>query len=380
VKIGIVCPYDLGRPGGVQAHILALARAMTEHGHYVRVIAPTGGRPENLGGTTIHLFGSRRSIVFNQTRIDVSLAWGGEAARLSTWLAQEAFDVLQFHTVWDPFLPWQILRRAGPAARVATFHDTPPETFQGRVTRRVFRVLSRRVARRVDRVTTVSPAPAGHLTPSPGTELAILPPAIDVSPIAAHAAAPRPDRERVEILFVGRLDARKGVEILIEAYARLEHEGLPVSLRVIGGGDRQAAVAAKVMALRLRNVSLEGPVSEEKKVGYLARADILCAPSPHGESFGLVLVEAMAAGLAVVAAANPGYSTVLAGGPPEALVPPNDVAALVQRLRAIVLSPDRRRAMADWGRANWKQHDISTWSEAFEAVFQSAIERRRARA
>ncbi|MGE4529448.1 MAG: glycosyltransferase family 4 protein, partial [Rhodospirillaceae bacterium] len=283
MKICFVCPYDMARPGGVQAHIRDAAAALAARGHTVRILAP-GAAEEAAEDGLLARFGRRRMVGFNRTRFEISLAWGGEARRLSDWMAAQRFDILHLHTPWDPFLPVQALARAGAAARVATFHDTPPDDFGGRMTRRLFRRLAPWFARRLDRVFAVSEGQFGHLAAPAGTMLQTLPPSIDLSGLLAQPRRKRGDG-LVQILFVGRLDARKGVHLLLDAFARLRTEGLPLRLVVAGDGAEAAALA--VRARGLPEVRFAGRVSEVEKARLLAESGIFCAPSPGGESFGL---------------------------------------------------------------------------------------------
>jgi phosphatidylinositol alpha-mannosyltransferase len=370
MKIGIVCPYDMDRPGGVQAHVRDIAAALAARGHAVRIVSP-GAAGEAAEEGRLARFGRRRMIGFNRTRFEISLAWGAEARRLSAWLAAERFDVLHLHTPWDPFLPVQVLRRAGAAARVATFHDTPPDDFGGRMTRRLFRCLAPWFARRLDRVFAVSEGQFGHLVAPAGTELAALPPSIDLSRLLAQPRRPRGDGA-VQVLFVGRLDARKGASLLLDAFARLRAEGLPLRLVVAGDGAEAAALAARARP----EVRFAGRVTEEEKARLLAESDVFCAPSPGGESFGLVVVEAMAAGLPVVAAANAGYSRVLAARP-ECLVAPGDAAALADGLRRFAADAGLRAGLAAWGRGEAPRYDAAVWAERFEEIYTEAIRRRK---
>ena len=375
MKIAIVCPYDLGRPGGVQAHILSLADALRARGHEVWTVAPGSVGAPSHPTDGIARFGQSRAVSFNKTVIDISIAWGAEGRRLKVWLAEQNFDVIHFHTIWDPFLPLQVLAAAGPAARVATFHDTPPETFSGRLTRQFFKTICPFIARRVQRMTAVSPGLLGHLTPPSGTTVEILPPAIKLQTPSPDINPPVENGD-VEILFLSRLEPRKGAEVLLRAFSVLEKSGVAARLKIVGSGDEEATLRQIIHNNKLQRVSLEGHVSEETKQAYLARADIFCAPALYGESYGLVLAEAMAAGLPIIAAANSGFRHVMREQAANCLVEPGDVDALASALRRLISSPVLRQELSTWGRNNWKQHDIETWVCEFEALYQSAIDAR----
>ena len=233
MKIAIVCPYDFFRLGGVQAHIHDLSLELRKQGNQVTIVAPgvsirRGDEDKNLA-----FFGKSKSIVFNETQVDISLAWGGEHKRLRDWLFAEEFDVIHFHTIWDPFLPFQILRLAGKSARVATFHDTPPDTLGGYLTRKFFTLLSRLLYNRLDCITAVSQSPARHLYRTSNYPIHILPPSVDFSRFL-QINRNKNNGELFTIMFIGRLDPRKGLLILLRAYQNLKDQGEKIRLVIAG--------------------------------------------------------------------------------------------------------------------------------------------------
>lgn len=372
MKIGIVSPYDVHRPGGVQAHMRDVAATLDKLGHAVKLLAP-GPAPAGASADGIIHIGRHRGVNFNQTRFEVSFAGRHERRTMRELLRREAFDVLHFHTVWTPLLPFQILR-ASTSANVATFHDTPPETLGGRLTRRAFRALSRRLAPRLEAMIAVSAAPAAHLVAAPERPLHILPPCTDLSPYFAGAAPVAALRdERVNILYLGRLDRRKGVYQLLQAYRRLSREARPVRLILAGGGEEMPELRRIIAAEGLAEVVVLGPVEEAEKPRIYASADIFCSPALHGESFGIVLVEAMASGKPVVAAANSGFRTVLTGEAARFLAPPGDVEALAGRLRLLIGDEDLRRRMGAWGREQARQYDCARVVPQLVEIYRQAL-------
>ena len=374
MKIGIVCPYDIHRPGGVQAHILDCARHMEALGHEVRVIAPGPAAALDEGETRILYFGQSRPITFNETFFEVSIVRGHELSRLGEALRREAFDVLHFHTIWTPLMSFQIFKRSR-TANVATFHDTPPDSFSGRLTKRLFWLLSQYLLRKLDGAIAVSPSPARHLAKVRGREVAILPPTIDYSRyLAPHQPMPGyRDDDRVVLLYLGRLEARKGVFVLLEAYRRLRGEGARVRLIIAGGGEDRAGVEAFVAEHGLRDVDLVGRVPEEEKHRWYATADIFCAPATHGESFGIVLVEAMASGKPVVAARNAGYASVLTGPAAAFLATPGDAGELGDKLARLAADAERRAELGAWGREEAMRHDVTAVVPKLLEIYQAAI-------
>lgn len=369
MKIGIVCPYDMQRPGGVQAHILAIAHALEARGHTLAVIAP-GTASQRIDGQRVHGFGACRSFNFNQTQIDVTLALGRERRRLIDWVGAQKFDVLNVHTPWDPMLPMQVWSAAKGVPKVATFHDTPPETTGGRLTRCAFKVLGRWYARHAARITTVSSSPLGHLTAPVGTEIAVIPPVIDLS---AFLGTPRNETKDgpLKITFIGRLDRRKGVAMLVDAFRTLQAETPDITLIIAGDGSDMTLLRNK--SKDLTGVTFLGRIDDPMKIRLLSETDIFCAPSPYGESFGIVLTEAMAAGAPIVAAANAGYAQVLRERADDCLVAPGDTDALIRGLRRLIDNAPLRDDLSAWGRRTAPSHDISAWGAAYEQVFLAAL-------
>lgn len=245
MKIAQVCPYDMDRPGGVQAHIRDLGTALEELGHEVTILAPlVGGQATPAGnGPQVVRLGRARKIGFGGTAYEISIALGAEKSRLAALVETGGFDVMHYHTMWTPLLPFQVFLRS-KAANVATFHDTPAPTFEGRMLIHAFRAMSKRLLPKLDGVITPSEAPLAHLA-KVGPPVAILPPCTDLSRFASTRPPRRQrfDDGRINILFLGRLETRKGTALLLDAYRRLMSEGLALRLIIAGQGKRGACVA-----------------------------------------------------------------------------------------------------------------------------------------
>ncbi|MDP6708568.1 MAG: glycosyltransferase family 4 protein [Alphaproteobacteria bacterium] len=372
MKIGVVCPYDIHRPGGVQTHIRDCVRTLKELGHVAKIIAP-GPAPKGWnGGDIIHL-GAMRPINFNETRFEITIARGVEKRQLETVLRDEAFDVLHFHTMWTPIMPFQLFRRS-TCANVATFHDTPPPTLSGFLTRQLFRLISLFLLPRLDGVIAVSEAPARHLVGQRRCGLHILPPCTDLSRYSApHQPIDAYRDGKLNVLYLSRLERRKGIYQLLDAHARLRRRGLDARLIVVGDGEDAGAVRDHVAAEALPEVVLLGRVSEEDKLRLLATCDIFCAPSLHGESFGIVLVEAMASGKPVAAAANLGYRSVLTDEAADFLTRPGDADDLADKLAQLLQDAELRRRLGEWGRREAERYDCGTVVPQLVEIYENAL-------
>lgn len=373
MKIAQVCPYDMDRPGGVQSHIRDMAAAFRELGHEVTVIAPRNpdGGTGGAAAAGVETLGRARRILFGATQFEITAAFRDDLRRLKTMMREGGFDVVHYHTFWTPILPLQAYL-ASDAAAVATFHDTPAPTVTGRMLRVLFRGLSRVILPWFDEVVVVSESPLRHLRGAK-RPINVMVPGSDLARFDRTPPAPRQFGDgRVNIVFVGRLEERKGVPILLEAYRRLVADGEPVRLIIAGGGPDEPAHRAFVAAHGL-DVVFTGRFPDSDKARWYREADIVAAPSPFGESFGMVLVEAMANGKPVVAARNTGYRTVLTGPGAEFLVAPGDPGALAAGLRRLVRDPELRARLGAWGRAEAVKYDCRTVAPDMVAVYRRAM-------
>ena len=203
----------------------------------------------------------------------------------------------------------------------------------------------------------------------PGTNAHVLPPAIDLSGWRA-ADGPR-DPARASLLFLGRLEARKGVTDLLTAWTQVADRLPQADLTIAGDGPLLAQVKA-CRAPRLRYVPRPDDAAAKALFGA---ADLFLAPAAYGESFGIVLTEAMSAGAVPIAAANPGYASVMTGPGADLLITPGDAAALATKIVALVENPGLRQDMRAWGRSRAIEFDISTLGPQYERLFRQVLDR-----
>lgn len=387
MRIVQISPYDLSRHGGVQQHVLSLAAELRRRGHEVLVIGPgrDPDRTEGLNGHEIITLGSKRKVSFLGTSFELSLATQDELKQLSARLADFKPDVMHYHTMWVPLLTWQIFRRHR-CASVATFHDTPPPGVSGDVLRTLFKGLSRYLLTRLDGAIAVSPAPLRHLRPGAGgCKPVILPPVTDLGDF--FQVEKETDGDRKTALFFGRLEPRKGINVLLDAWGLLASAAVPLPEgvempRLIVAGDGELGPLVKAAEQRLGRSCVQHVPSPDHAglLELLSDACLVIAPAVYGESFGIVLVEALASGTPVIGAANAGYVNVLTGPGEELLVPPGDAQALARKVSALLGDAEGRSALQAWGRDHARQFDVATAAPAFEEVYASALRRGRSKA
>lgn len=374
MRIVQVCPYDPDRHGGVQRHIHAIDAALAARGHATLIIAPGAGRE----GEAIWRLGAMRNVAFAGTRFEVTWAGKGELAKTLAALARWQPDVVHFHTPWDPLMPWQLFRRLN-VARVATFHDTPPPGVTGSLLRTLFKRLSRYLLARLDGAIAVSEAPLAHLRPGlTGVMPVVLPPVTDLTPFFA---LPKRATEPPMILFLGRLEPRKGVQVLLEAISMIASgavalpAGQPQPRFVVAGdGDLRSAVVAARDRLGKEWIDVIPSPSQDEQLRLLRDATLAVSPALYGESFGIVLAEALASGTPVIAADNAGYRTVLTGPGSGLLVPPGDAAALARRIARLLGNPAEADHLSSWGHRHARQFDVAARIGEFETVYRAAVD------
>ncbi|MFZ4519870.1 MAG: glycosyltransferase family 4 protein, partial [Microthrixaceae bacterium] len=341
MRVGLVCPYSLSFPGGVQGQVLALASSLRRRGVEARVLAPCDGPPPE---TFVIPLGKSVPTASNGSVAPVA---PDPAAQLRTIRAlwDEEFDVVHLH---EPLAPGPTVTTLllRPAPLVGTFHaagSQPAYTALAPLVRWGAERLDRRVAVSED----ARDLAAGHL----GGEYELLFNGVEVHRFAT--ASPWPDEGRPTVLFLGRHEPRKGLEVLLRAVPQL-----PADARVWVAGT---GPATEELRARYTDPRIEwlGRIDDAERDRRLAGATVFCAPSLGGESFGIILLEAMAAGTPVVASAIEGYAKVATAPGPDGvspaapaavLVEPDDPSALGAALADLLGDPDRAAAQAELGR------------------------------
>lgn len=373
MRVAIVSPYDLGRPGGVQSHVRQLAARLRQEGEQVvllgagpvGVVAGHGAVPE-IG------LGRGRGVPFNGSV--APLALGPLAARRTVRaLEQLGPDVVHVH---EPLVPVVGLAAAfGCAAPlVVTFHACSDSDRMYRLVRPLGRGLLARTAVAVAVSRAAADYHAGALGIDPSS-LRIVPNGVDVTPFrqAADALgderAPGPPR----VVFVGRLEPRKGVLVLARAFRQLLGTHPDAVLTIVGDGPQRRELAASLSEVPAGQVRLAGRVSSPALTRTLAEADVAVAPALGGESFGIVLLEAMAARTAVVASDLPGYRSVVTDGRDGLLVPPGDPGRLAGTLARLLGAPELRAALVAAGEETASAHDWTAVATRLRAVYADAL-------
>ena len=371
MKIGLVCPYNIAKGGGVQEIIFAMQAELKQRGHDVFIITPQPRDYDTEEAKHENIIFVGTATDFNSplhTTIQVS---AGLNDSIDSMLEEHQFDILHFHEPWVPVLSRQILTRSN-AINVATFHANIPKTMMSRTVVKVVTPYTKSVLKYIHEFTAVSDAAAEYVCTLTDAPIAIVPNGIDLTKFKAPAR--RSDKRKDKtIFFVGRLENRKGVKYLLQAFHLLQEKDPRVSLIIAGDGPEREKLEMLVDDLEIKNVTFAGYMSEKEKQKYLRTADLFCAPALYGESFGVVLLEAMASGLVTVAGNNPGYSTVMQGLGALSLVDPKDSAEFARRLHLLLNEADLRKLWRTWAADEITQYSYPNVVSQYEEIYQQAL-------
>ncbi len=376
MRIALVSPYSWTYQGGVNRHVEALAEQFIARGDHVRVLAPWD--PPDAISRRLHRshpelreapdylvpLGRTVGVGANGAVSNLSVFPGGPVA-LRRELRSGNYDVVHVHEPLAPLVGWDAMTlRDAPV--VGTFHAYSTKAFPNHTAtllgaRRRMNQLSARIA--------VSEAAAWTGRRWFGGEYTIVPNGVDLE---AVPQGPKPPSDELRLLFVGRAEERKGMPVLLSAFqALVEH--VPSRLTVVGADPEEISRRVADPDL-MSHIDVLGKVSDSVLWRQLGEADILCAPSLAGESFGMVLIEAMAAGTPVIASKIAGYSDVVTNGVDGILVPPADPQALAEELQLLAHEPERMVAMGEAGRRSAERYAWPRIAEEVSEVYERAIE------
>lgn len=362
MRIGMVCPYSFDVHGGVQAHVLQLAEVFRERGHEVSVLAPASPHvtlPEYVvsGGKAV-------PIPYNGSV--ARLRFGPATHRkVKRWLIDGDFDVLHLHEPNAPSVSMLALMIAeGPI--VATFHTSTTKSLTLSVFQGMLRPLNEKIVGRI----AVSDLARRWQMEALGSDAVEIPNGLNVAEFAEAPRLPGYPRPGRSVLFLGRFDEpRKGMAVLLGALPLLVARFPDVEVLIVGRGDNdELSEQAGEFA---RNLRFLGAVDDATKASALRSADVYCAPNTGGESFGIVLVEAMAAGTAVVASDLDAFSRVLDGGAAGRLVPVDDADALADSLIELLADDDARRRYVQAAAAAVRRYDWSVVAGEIMRVYET---------
>jgi phosphatidylinositol alpha-mannosyltransferase len=379
VKLALVSPYDFAYPGGVTAHVSNLAEQFVARSHEVHIVAPSSSSEDEadidheLGAIVLHRIGRVVSIPANGSvaRITLSVRSYMQTKRL---LQEQDFDLIHLHEPMMPALPLTVLRHSN-TTNIGTFHayrNTPLAYFYGKpILRPFFRKLHGHIA--------VSSAARDFVGEYFRADYRVIPNGIDYGRFNTRAAPLEQFADgRPTVLFVGRLEKRKGLRFLLRAWPRVLERQPDARLVVVGRGrpfESYKRFAAR-QGWSPSDVAFEGYVAAEDLPRYYQSCDVFCAPNTGQESFGIVLLEAMAAGAPIVASDIPGYRDVVADGEQGLLVEPKNSDAIADAVCRLLANPELRATMRRAGQATARDYDWPRVAGQVLDYYAEVLERR----
>jgi phosphatidylinositol alpha-mannosyltransferase len=364
MKIALVSPYDFAYPGGVVNHILSLKNQFIKMGHEVRVIAPVSRAVPDADSQFVAI-GKARPIPVRGTTIRIAISLR-LASRIKEVLAKEKFDIVHLHEPCMPMLCSAVLRFSD-TVNIGTFHATKGRPgynwgwpISALMLRRRRRKLAGKIAVSRSAMEFARKYIPGYYNIIPnGIDLEHFSP--DVQPIEQFCDG------KINVLFVGRLEKRKGLKYLLDAYRQVKRDFPDSRLIIVGPGTRfRKKYEKQVRGNDLVDVVFIGHASYDELPRYYKTADIFCTPATGQESFGIVLLEAMAVGKPIVATNIEGYANVLTNGKEGLLVPPKDDKELAQALLALMSDESLRRQMGANGILTAQEYN---WEKIARRVF-----------
>jgi phosphatidylinositol alpha-mannosyltransferase len=358
MKIGIVTPYAYPMPGGVNDHVGSLYRVLRARGHDVRIITSSHGLQKASEGDIIRV-GKGFSVPFNGSMGTITLS-PTYLAQMRAILERERFDVLHYHEPFVPFLSLVTLTLS-TSVNVGTFHAFGGLSISYEFGKRMLGHYAGKLHGRI----AVSPAARHFISRYFPGEYKIVPNGVEPGRYQRAVPIARYRDGVPNILFVGRMEPRKGLIHLLRAFRKLQRDGVRARLLLVGTGPGEREARRYVLTRQLDYVEFLGRVSEAQKAQLFKTADIYVSPATGRESFGIVLLEAMSAGAPIICSDIHGYRGVVRRERDGILVEPGNADALAASIRRLIDDPALR---AQLSRAGEERAQLFTWERVGQAV------------
>ncbi len=371
MKIGLVCPYNVFAGGGVQECVFAIQQELVRRGHIVHIITPKprGSSSKQSPDGVLFVGGATKVKSFHTTS---QISASADSEVIDTVLQEHNFDILHFHEPWVPFVSRQILSRSD-TCNIATFHAKLPENRMNRTIEKVITPYTKSIIKYLHQLTAVSSAASDYIASLTDRDIAIIPNGIDLQKYKSVAKKPKKTSKAKTIVFIGRLERRKGVMYLIRAFEELSKIDHAVELHIAGAGPDEKRLRSYIDEMAIERVTFYGYVSEEKKISLMRNATVLCSPALYGESFGIVLLEAMALGVPIVAGDNPGYRSVMQQRGSLSIVNPKDTASFIRRLQLFLEDEAIRTAWIQWADKYVEQFSYKHVVDSYEDLYKRSF-------
>jgi phosphatidylinositol alpha-mannosyltransferase len=370
-SVGFLYDDTLDSSDGVAHQVKTLGSWLSARGHRVSYLVGETKMRQYAGGR-VYSLAKNQSVTFNGNRLSIPIL--ADRQKIKNLLSKEQFDVLHVQVPYSPFMSQLVINHLpASTAIVGTFHIFPASSLARRGSS-LLRVALSGSLKKFDQIVSVSQPAADFAKKAFGLNTAIVPNVINVASFNQKKTQKRPKNATYHIVFLGRLVKRKGCRQLLEAFDLLRQNVPGVRLTVAGAGPQRAALERYAVKNKLGDsVSFLGFISEQDKAKLLTAADIACFPSLYGESFGIVLIEAMAAGAKVVLGGNnPGYASVM-GKHKELLVDPRNTEQFANQMATLLRDQKLISKLHNWQLSEVKKYDVHHVGPNIERMYRRAI-------
>lgn len=371
MKIGLVCPYHMFRGGGVQEVVMALRDGIEARGHEAYIITPQPRDSKLTAPKGILFVGG--SVPFRAAKTQGDISASVDTSSLSALLRREDFDIIHFHEPWNPMLSRQIMTRSN-AIHIATFHAAMGERRTSRTVERVITPYTSSIIKYIDVMTAVSNTATNYVRTLTDRKVHIIGNGIDLTKYT-RPKKPKVPTHQKSIFYVGRLEKRKGLLYLLQAFALLKQLHPEFILNIAGDGPERNKLESYVKDNKIAGVTFLGFVDEKTKRLLLHESDLFCSPALYGESFGIVLLEAMASGCVIVAGNNTGYEGVLRGRGQLSLVNPKDTVEFARRLALLGTDEELRSSWRKWAYAEADRYNYEKIIDQYVSLYKAACDK-----
>lgn len=348
---------------------MAIQAELKRRGHQALIITPLSREAkENPPADTI-LVGTGTDVRLPSLKTTAQFSASFDSDEIQAILDEHQFDILHFHEPQVPMLSRQLVAKS-KTINIATFHAMLPDGVMPRTFGKASGPFTKAIVKDMDALVAVSNPAAKYVRGLTNREVEIIPNGIDLNKYTEKQLPKAPTKLK-RILYIGRLEGRKGVKHLIDAFARMDDPH--VRLLIAGDGPDREKLEFYVNENDIDHVKFLGFISEKKKLRLLHKADIFCSPAIHGESFGIVLLEGMASGVVTVAGNNPGYASVMKGRGELSLVNPQDTEEFARRLRLLMYDKELAELWRVWALEYVKQFDYSKVVDQYEKLYKKLL-------
>ncbi len=369
MKIGLVCPYNISKHGGVLEVVLALRDGLVARGDKVKIITPKPRGHDLVDDPDVIFLGSStdfRSPAHTTTQVSST----DDNEKIDAILESEKFDILHFHEPWVPLLSRQLLQRS-TSVNIATFHSKVPEALMARTVIKVVTPYLKSVLKYLHELTAVSDSGAEYAAGLTDQPITIIPNGIDLTkykPVATRSIS-----QQRTLLYIGRLERRKGVKHLLTAFQLASQNNPDLELLLVGDGPEREKLEILADDLKLKNINFLGYINEDLKLELLSQADLFISPAIYGESFGIVLLEAMAMGAVSIAGNNSGYVDVMQDIGAISIVNPTDSDEFARRIELLLNNQALRKLWQSWAKSYVQQFSYPRVIDQYQELYVEAL-------